>query len=183
MVVLVVLCYVACPEPKLFVNILKTENYNEVYVMSKIEMTNMCMIVNKENNKIVVQERVKSWKGLSFPGGHIENGESIVESTIREIREETGLEISNLVSCGVIHWHNTDTDDKYLVFNFKTECYSGDLFTETDEGKVFWMDIDDMQSQNLSRGLSERLPMFLENKYSEGFGTWNSQGYGVLSFL
>lgn len=175
--------YVTCPERIFLVNIQEVKNSNEVVLMSKIEMTNMCMIINKDNNKVVVQERVKSWKGLSFPGGHIEEGESIVESTIREIREETGLEISNLVSCGVIHWHNTDTGDKYMVFNFKTECYSGELFSETEEGKVYWMDLDVLQSQNLAKGLLERLPMFIESKYSEGFGTWNSQGSGVLSFL
>lgn len=54
-----------------------------------------------KDNQILVQDRVKSWNGVAFPGGHVESRESIVDSTIREIKEETGLDISNLTLCGV----------------------------------------------------------------------------------
>ncbi|WP_337926721.1 NUDIX domain-containing protein [Paenibacillus caui] len=63
--------------------------YNEIQEMvklPKVEMTNMCMIYDKTSGKVLVQDRIKSWKGISFPGGHIEDGESIVDSTIREIK-------------------------------------------------------------------------------------------------
>ena len=63
-----------------------------------VELTNMCMIIDKINNKILVQNRLKNdWPGLTFPGGHVENGEGIIPSTIREIKEETGLDIKNLI--------------------------------------------------------------------------------------
>lgn len=61
--------------------------------MPKVELTSMVMIQDKTTGKVLVQERVKSWKGLSFPGGHVNQGESIVDSAIREIKEETGLDI------------------------------------------------------------------------------------------
>lgn len=38
--------------------------------------------------------------GLTFPGGHIEKGESFVDSVIREVYEETGLTIENPRICG-----------------------------------------------------------------------------------
>ena len=44
-----------------------------VILMPKLEMTNMVMIQDKQTGKVLVQDRVKSWKGLSFPGGHIED--------------------------------------------------------------------------------------------------------------
>ena len=65
----------------------------------QVELTDMCMIY--KDNQILVQDRVKSWNGVVFPGGHVESRESIVDSTIREIKEETGLDISNLTLCGV----------------------------------------------------------------------------------
>ncbi len=151
--------------------------------MAKVELTYMCMVYDKATNRVLVQDRIKSWKGISFPGGHIEDGESIVESTIREIKEETGLIISNLEPCGIIYWYNTETGEKYFVFNYRTEVFSGELLEKTDEGKVFWVDKDDLLKLNLADGLEERLPMFLDKKYSEGFGVWNEQGVSKLKFI
>ena len=148
--------------------------------MAKVELTNMCMIYDKENNKVLVQNRIKSWKGISFPGGHLEDGESIVESTIREVKEETGLTVSNLEPCGVIYWYNDETGEKYFIFNFRTEEFQGDLLEKTDEGDIFWVDKDTLVDLNLSDGLKERLPMFLEKKYSEGFGIWNKHGVSKI---
>ncbi len=55
-----------------------------------VELTNLCMI--KDGDKYLLQNRVKKdWQGYTFPGGHIEPGESIVQSAIREVKEETGL--------------------------------------------------------------------------------------------
>jgi len=150
--------------------------------MAKVELTNMCMVYDKTTNRVLVQDRIKSWKGISFPGGHMEDGESIVESTIREIKEETGLTISNLEPCGIIYWYNTETGEKYFVFNYRTDVFSGELLEKTDEGKVFWVDKDDLLKLNLADGLEDRLPMFLDKKYSEGFGVWNEQGVSKLKF-
>lgn len=143
--------------------------------MAKVELTNMVMIQDKKTGKVLVQNRVKSWKGLSFPGGHVENGESFVDSAIREIHEETGLSVSNLKSCGVIHWSNNQTYDRYIVFLYKTNDYSGELVPETDEGKVFWIAPEEIGSYPTSNDFEKYLPMFLDNKYSEAFGSWNDQ--------
>lgn len=151
--------------------------------MPNLELTNMCMIYDSVNNKVLVQERVKSWKGVSFPGGHVEDGESIVESTIREIKEETGLVVSNLKPCGIIYWYNNKTGDKYFVFNFKTSTFNGSLLNETDEGKVYWVGIDLLPSLNLSSGFLERLPMFLNEKFIEAFGTWNESGESEIKWF
>jgi 8-oxo-dGTP diphosphatase len=141
------------------------------------------MIYDKETNKVLVQERVKSWKGISFPGGHVEDGESLIDSAIREVREETGLTISSLEPCGIIYWYNDETGEKFFVFNYRTEIYSGELLDKTEEGSVFWVDKDELEKLNLSEGMRERLPMFFEKTYSEGFGVWNKDNAGQLIWL
>ncbi|GGG10638.1 7,8-dihydro-8-oxoguanine triphosphatase [Paenibacillus albidus] len=151
--------------------------------MSKVTLTNMCMIYDKEANKVLVQERVKSWKGISFPGGHVEDGESLIDSAIREVREETGLTISSLESCGIIYWYNDETGEKFFVFNYRTDIFSGELLDKTEEGRVFWIDKDDLKKLPLSEGMRERLPMFFEKAYSEGFGIWNKDNVGQLIWL
>ncbi len=137
-----------------------------------VELTNMVMITDKETGKVLVQDRIKSWKGLSFPGGHLEEGESIVDSAVREIKEETGLVIKNLKFCGVINWTNKKTFDRYLVFLFKTEDYSGELISECDEGRHFWATIEEIKNTPNENDMPKYLPMFLEDKYSEAFGLW-----------
>lgn len=59
----------------------------------EVELTNMCFIYDE--NRILVEEKkgTKYTNGLVFPGGHIEQGESFRDSVIREIKEETGLDI------------------------------------------------------------------------------------------
>ena len=85
--------------------------------MSKLEMTNMVMIRDKNTGKVLVQDTIKSWKGCwAFPGGHVEPVESFVDSAVREVKEETGLDIRNLKSCGVVNWLNNKTFDRYIVF-------------------------------------------------------------------
>ena len=60
----------------------------------KVILTNMCMIF--DGTKLLVQEKVgKGFNGITCPGGHVEPGEPIVDSVIREIKEETGLTIKS----------------------------------------------------------------------------------------
>lgn len=141
--------------------------------MAKLEITNMVMVQDKSTGKVIVQERIKSWCGVSFPGGHVENGESIYDSAVREIKEETGLTIENLKYCGIIYWFNNVTEDKYFVHLYKTTDYSGEKLQETEEGRVFWTSIEELYNMNLSSNFREYLPVFLEDRYSEAFCSWN----------
>ena len=141
--------------------------------MPKLEIMNMVMIQDKQTNKVLAKDRIKNWKGLSFPGGHIEADESFIDSAIREVKEETGLDVRNLKSCGMIHWLNTKTYERHLVFLYKTADYSGELMTECDEGRNFWATIDEIKKTPSENQTLDYLPMFLEDKYSEAFMTWN----------
>lgn len=92
-----------------------------------VTLTNMVMIED-ENGKILVEDKVDPhWKGISFPGGHLLHNESIVHSAIREVKEETGLSISNPVLKGLMEFKTLKGQDMYIVFLYETDEFVGEL--------------------------------------------------------
>jgi len=144
------------------------------------ELTNMIMIQNPSTGEVVVINRKKSWTGLSFPGGHVEPGESFYDSAVREAYEETGLEVKNLELCGIINWSNTKTFDRYLVYLYRTTDYSGNLIPGTDEGDVFWLDPKDFEKYPDTNSFRDYIPLFFGEKPREAFGKWNDENPGVI---
>ena len=125
------------------------------------EIVNMIMIQDKETGKVVVQHRRLYWCGICFPGGHVEEGESFTESAIREVYEETGLTVKNLTLCGTVNWVHMDDLSRYIVLCYKTSDYSGTLKEETEEGEVFWADLDSVKNMELCPHFGEYLKIFL----------------------
>lgn len=131
----------------------------------KAELTNMCMIYR--GNEVIVQCRTpeKGWPGVTFPGGHVEPGESITQSVIREVWEETGLTLDHPVLCGIKDWIEDD-GSRYIVFLYKCSTFSGEL-TSSEEGEVFWANRADLPSMNLSSGMEETFEVFFREDISE----------------
>ncbi len=102
-----------------------------------VELTNMCMICDAAGNVLVQDKKSSSsWHGWNFPGGHVEPGEYVTPSVIREVREETGLTIKNPKLCGIKEFHRED-GKRFIVFLYTADQFSGEL-KSSDEGEVFW---------------------------------------------
>lgn len=130
------------------------------------EFTNMVMIRRKDGC-VLVQERVKYWKGIAFPGGHVEPGERFDSSAVREVREETGLDIQSPRLCGVIHWDNPVKREKYIVFAYRADKFTGELLESTDEGRVFWVKPEELTALPLCPNFEKYLPIFFSEQPAE----------------
>lgn len=56
---------------------------------------------------------------------------------------------------------------------YKASDFSGKLMDKSDEGGNFWITIDELKNTPSENSTLKYLPMFLEDKYSEAFGSWN----------
>lgn len=115
----------------------------------QIIKTNMCMVLD-ENGKMLVMNRTKSdWPGLTFPGGHLEANETLLESVIREVKEETGLVITPPHYRGKIVWVNDKKKICEIAYLFQVKGYQGTLISSS-EGEAFFINPQDYSSYPLS---------------------------------
>ena len=129
-----------------------------------VELTVLCLI--HQNDKYLLQNRLKEdWKGLTLPGGHIEKNESIIDAVIREMKEETGLDIKAPKLCGLKQWQNAD-GSRYLVLFYKTNQFSGTI-QSSDEGEVFWIKRKELNSYKLSQDFEDMIKIFEDDSLSE----------------
>ena len=115
------------------------------------ELTNLCLIYNT-NNEILVEEKITKYgKKIVFRGYHVENNESLKDAIIREIYEETNLDISNPILCGI--------KDKCNKFIGKIK--------PSNEGNVFWMKKEDFINLDSIWNMKEILKVIESNQADE----------------
>lgn len=142
--------------------------------MEEVELTNMCMVCDGKGNVLVQNKKGdRTWHGWNFPGGHVEQGEFVTPSVIREVREETGLTIENPKLCGIKEFQKEQDGKRFIVFLYVASRSSGEL-RASDEGDVFWYPLSELKrSKELADGFSEMLPVFTSDEISEVFYTNN----------
>lgn len=91
----------------------------------------------------------------SVPGGRIEGGETCAEAVVREVREETGLE----VVCGAfVGWFEViDPEGHAVILDFEATPLGGDLRAGTDAAEAAWVPLAQLTELRLSEGLVEFL--------------------------
>jgi mutator protein MutT len=101
-----------------------------------------CLIFN-ENNEVLLQKR--SDDGLwGYPGGSMNIGEECEDTVVREIREETGLNILkenlkffNIYSGETQHHIYPNGDEVYIVnIVYMTNKYDGKIVTDSESEQL-----------------------------------------------
>ena len=148
--------------------------------MEQAEFTNMCMVYDHQGRVLVQNRRDPRWSGITFPGGHVEPGEAFAAAVIREVREETGLEIRHPRLCGVKQFRN-DEGARYVVLLYKTDEFSGEI-KGSEEGDAFWLERSEVEKRPMTPDFPEMLRVFEDDGLSELYYSPEGDGEGKLFF-
>ncbi|MEK7447731.1 MAG: NUDIX domain-containing protein [Patescibacteria group bacterium] len=97
---------------------------------------------NKGKTEILLEYREREYlRDWSFPKGGVEKSETPEETTKREIREETGLEIELVRPLPEICYHNSHDGD-VRVKMFLARPTTENLRAEFDHDKVEWVTLN-----------------------------------------
>ena len=101
-----------------------------------------CYLI-KDNEVVVTKYKTGNKKEgyYDIPGGKIEEGETPKQTAIREMKEETGIEIQNLKYKGIM---TIEYPDRMFIFDtFISKEYEGEP-QEFEENTSEWIDIDEL---------------------------------------
>lgn len=140
----------------------------------KTRLMNMVKIINPDTNEVVVLDKVKKegWEGLTFPGGKVEENESLMAAAIREAKEETGLDIENLKFVGFITWFGKEYKDTGLLY--ETSDYKGELVAKNREGNLSWIDYEEFRKMDGMSLSMDKILKIYEGEYKEIFWDINT---------
>jgi 8-oxo-dGTP diphosphatase len=116
--------------------------------MEENDTPNSVLVIVQKGNKILVVERSKTdqWMPLhwSYPGGHIQKGETPYYAAKRELEEETGLKPKTVVYTGI---RDTTSGKMYI---YLCDEFDGDVklnFEHSDHKWITYDEIEDLKKK------------------------------------
>ncbi len=131
---------------------------------AKIILNAACVVIPNDKNEILLQKRSDNLK-WGLPGGLLELDEPIAQGAIREVKEETALDVRITGFIGVfvnpcMTWRKTDKAE-VICHSFVGEVDGGTLKINDDESLGFgWFRRDNLPEIHSSDNLETILAYF-----------------------
>ena len=134
-----------------------------------MKLATLCYVIDRKNKTTLMIYRIKKrndvhegkWNGL---GGKFEENESPEECVIREIKEESGLNIKSPKLHGLITFPLFDGKEDWYVFIFTAHEFTGKLI-DSNEGNLEWIPNKKIIELNLWDGDVIFLNWLKKNKF------------------
>lgn len=106
------------------------------------------LVEDREGNILIVKTEHGGWV---FPGGQVEVGENLMDGVIREVKEESGIdvEVSHLIgvytNSALYKWYDGVTDvPTKVMFDFACKSVGGELCTSDETSDCKWVPKDEV---------------------------------------
>ena len=128
-------------------------------------MMQVTAAVIKQDNRILICQRARDddfallWE---FPGGKLEEGETLEQCIVREITEELGLDIK-VTGILAVSRHNDGKQDVHFTF-YEADIVTGDMTLNVHEAAV-WAPLDTLDEYDFMRA-DRPVVELLQKKYN-----------------
>ena len=106
-------------------------------------------VLQRDHKFLLVEERIDGQLVLNQPAGHWEQGETLIEASVRETLEETAWRYQPSYLTGIYQWQHPETVETYLRF-----CFTGELLAHDPQRKldkeieqVVWLDEEQLKAR------------------------------------
>jgi len=117
--------------------------------MQQYRITGCAVVYDHEHRILLKKDPVRGWE---LPGGHIASHEPIPDAVVREVKEETGIDIEILKFCGI----SQDVKDHICHTFWNARATGGQLTTCEESLEVGYFNVNDalntIHRQDFSRG-------------------------------
>lgn len=129
----------------------------------------LAYIISPDKSKVLLVHRnaredddhLGKYNGL---GGKMENNEDVVSCIKREIKEEAGLDATEISLRGTINWTGFGSNgEDWLGFIFRVDSFTGIPFEKNEEGDLTWVEISEINNLPMWEGDRHFLPLVFDN--------------------
>ena len=125
------------------------------------------VLLNEKGQILLVRNRGHNRPHWSLPKGSCEEGEPLLETMSREVREETGLVVEMAELAFVTEWFVASRQEWYLQFYFHARVVGGELGVQAadeDVTQVLWVSPREVRQYMNYRPWVEPLFTWLEER-------------------
>lgn len=133
------------------------------------------IIVEKDDKLLMIRRGGETFKySHALPGGFIEEGERVEDAAVREMKEETNVDVEPIEILGVYSMPHRDPRGHIVTVVFICKMLGGKVKAGDDAAGIEWVHFNDI----FRKRLSSDHPLVIENylKWKKERGTyWSSK--------
>ena len=105
------------------------------------------LVLNSQNEILILTRKTNDFMGGidELPSGNMEKGENIYEALVREVKEETNLDLKKVVSYINSFDYISSSGKKARQFNFVVTVKSEEHIKLTEHDHYQWLSIDEVR--------------------------------------